>query len=481
MKTRDCFMNKILISIAFLGLFVFGVIAILANYRLGGIYWDFIAYSLFAKSFLTPAFYSALQSHTLMQALNYQNTFYYESFRAPLMPFVLLPLIVIFGQNFAVAYILLLMFLLPLAVFYISKGLKMDLWISLILFVNTYALMFLTLLNGSEMLTMILLMFAVGLISKNKWQAGILMALAGLAKYPSLIFLPLLFMLKGRNRNLAILSFIVVTLPWLAFNFYAFSNPLFGYLTSLSVFSSGNSILFPIVVIVISLRLVLGVLVPAMLIFGIMIIYLLINDRNNGNRLVSYAKKLLLESDTKLVLALFVLGLLGFLAVSLHSNLDNLPRHGYLLYIGVSILLSFGITKQINFVEKRKQEAVRTIIYIAVLLIYASMLVNFYANISTHYIFNGYGSTNQTVLSAVMALNQRGLGNCNIVSNAWVYLRFYGVKAHSPYFYNNTIQHYPILLFSNIGVPSSIVNTDNVTKIYFYNNFTISLPQNYTC
>ncbi len=471
-------MNKIVIGIAFLGLFAFGIITMLATYSAGGIYWDFIAHMLFAKSFLAPSFYSALQSHTLAQAANYQNAFYYEYYRAPLMSFVLLPLMAAFGQGVAAAYATLLIVLLMISVFYVSRGFKMDPWVSLALFANPYVLIFLTLLNGSEILAMVMLLLSVWMISRNRWQAGIFMALAGLSKFPSLVFLPLLFMLKGRDRHMAILSFILVTLPWLAFNFYAFSNPFFGYTSSLSVFGSGASALFPIGVVIASLCMVLGSLIPAAVLFGILAYY--VNREGRLRRPVD-AKRIFAGPGVGLALALLILGIIGFAAVSLHSTLDNLPRLGYLLYIGAAILLAFGISRVLNIAEGQGRGNLRLIVYAAMFFVYAVILAYTYAGLSTHYIFNGYGSNNLTVLNAVNTLDQKGLGSCNIVSNAWVYLRFQGVSAHSPFYYNATVQRYPILLFGNIGVPASTASTRNVSKIYNYQNYTIDLPENYTC
>ena len=182
-----------------------------------------------------------------------------------------------------------------------------------------------------------------------------------------------------------------------------------------------------------------------------------------------------------MALALLILGIIGFAAVSLHSTLDNLPRLGYLLYIGAAILLAFGISRVLNIAEGQGRGNLRLIVYAAMFFVYVVILAYTYAGLSTHYIFNGYGSNNLTVLNAVNTLDQKGLGSCNIVSNAWIYLRFQGVSAHSPFYYNATVQRYPILLFGNIGVPASTANTRNVSKIYNYQNYTIDLPENYTC
>jgi hypothetical protein len=92
-----------------------------------------------------------------------------------------------------------------------------------------------------------------------------------------------------------------------------------------------------------------------------------------------------------------------------------------------------------------------------------------------------YGTTNATILEGVSTINSSGLSNCSVVSNDWVYLRFYGVKAHSPYYYNQTILRYPIVSFDSIGVQPSVINTSYVERTVRYTGFSIYFPVNYSC
>ncbi len=94
---------------------------------------------------------------------------------------------------------------------------------------------------------------------------------------------------------------------------------------------------------------------------------------------------------------------------------------------------------------------------------------------------HSYGSTNPIYNTVKNALASQGLSNCNIVSNDWVYLIYAGLKAHFPYYYNYTIQHYPIVFFKYLGSNSSPVNFGNVTKRINYTEFFIAMPKNYTC
>jgi len=78
-------------------------------------------------------------------------------------------------------------------------------------------------------------------------------------------------------------------------------------------------------------------------------------------------------------------------------------------------------------------------------------------------------------------LKSLGLSNCNVVFNAWVYLLYQGIEAHSLYYYNSTVTKYAIVAFKSIGVNESLINISSVAKIYSYENFSIEIPANYIC
>ena len=55
----------------------------------------------------------------------------------------------------------------------------------------------------------------------------------------------------------------------------------------------------------------------------------------------------------------------------------------------------------------------------------------------------GQSSVNAVFGNAVATIWSDGLSGCGFVSNAWVYLKFYGVDAYSPFYYNGTMELYP--------------------------------------
>jgi len=479
-------------------LILLAIAALLKTYSTGGIYWDFIAHIFFAKALITQSFYSALLSGRLISAINYSDSFYFEYFRAPLMPVLLALLLPLLGSSTATAYILFSLLLLTFSLFYLSRAMHIELMALIPLFLTPYFLAFLTLLNGTEILTSALLIISTALLVKGKWQSGIVLALAGLAKYPSLVFLPMLLMLKGKARAKAVLAFAIATLPWLIFNAYAFGNPLKSYLTGFSEFKSGTSANFAALMpsLQITFRnllpyLVLAAFLLLLLIFWSFLYFAFLNkktsrgNKSKNKRQLTLAKTINNESTQSKIAALLILGFIGFLFLAMHGNIDNLPRYGYLIYIGVALGTAYLITQASKEIGQRiKGEAgsgAKAFIYLLIFAICTSQLLYLYYSNSTSFIFNGYGSKNSTITNSVAALKSLGLYNCNVVSNAWVYLLYQGIKAHSPYYYNSTVTKYAIVAFKSIGVNESLINISSVAKIYNYENFSIEIPANYIC
>ncbi len=83
--------------------------------------------------------------------------------------------------------------------------------------------------NGNELLAASFVLITIGLVARKSAKAGIFAALAGLAKYDSLVIIIILPFLK-KNKAKAVLYGILVTTPWLLFNYLFFGNPIESYL-----------------------------------------------------------------------------------------------------------------------------------------------------------------------------------------------------------------------------------------------------------
>ena len=164
------------------------------------------------------------------------------------------------------------------------------------------------------------------------------------------------------------------------------------------------------------------------------------------------------------------------------GSINDLPREAYLVYLGIALALIIAIT-DLSDIKVGLPFGKDLHAYLAVLLflITVGMLVYAYNSLYTDHGFGAYGSTNPIYKTVANSLASQGLGGCDVVSNDWVYLIYAGIKAHSPYYYNSSIEHYPIVFFTDMGSNNSPINFNNVTRTVNFTNFYIAFPKNYTC
>jgi hypothetical protein len=478
--------KSIAIWLAVLIVFAMSLLIINRLYSIGGVYWDFVARMLFARTLLSPYFYSSIIHGTSLNAITYANNFYIEPFREPL-PSLLMTPFVLLGVSIK-AYLFFELVLLLLALIYFCKVSKKNIGLAVLLFFTSYTLTYLSVLDGSELLSMIFLVFSAAFLIKESGKSGIFLALAGLAKYTSLIFLPVLLILPKGTRKKAFLYFILTTIPWLVFNFIAFRNPLYSYLYSIAliIFNKASyTNLNPTNAILLSLKIIFSNLVPlfTILLFVLIFYYLVLRkDKKNRIDVLELKRFSELKTEYRVSLSLLLLSILGWSILAVSNSINTLPRWGYLIYFGLLIFLIILLNDL--FALKVKSGLLKHYGYVAYTVLFivmiALLLTNF-ISLKSNFPFDGYGTTNSTLLNTISVLNSSKIPNCNFVSNGWVYLRYYGVIAHSPYYYNATIYHYDIISFNKIGVQPSIINTSQVVKTENYTGFSIETPNNYSC
>ena len=406
-KPKIVFVYTLLITI-----YAFALFDALHMYGLGGANWDFIAHWLWAKSLTNNNFYSALFSGHLANAILYGNTFYFETLRAPLTGIIMIPFTLLGGSIAMPLYFAFILALLLYSIIYISKSISINpLILSLLLF-TPYIALFLLLLNGTEIVSVILLLLLVAMLISKDWKSGIVLALAGLAKYPNLIFIPLLLFLPKEKRWKAFISFLIVTAPWIIFNTVVYHNPLLSYIISIGSFSNGGaSSYFPINIISQSLLLILPELVPALLVLviGLFLIY----GRRNGlkTQIKMLGRKFISWNDRryKIVFYFLVLGFLGFLATSLKGSINDLPRLGYLIYTGIALFLAISLSDLANKFPSNKN--IYLYLIAGLFVISTIILVTWFPY--TGYVF--YGSASPTLEAAGNAMTSQGISHCNII------------------------------------------------------------------
>ncbi len=458
-------------------IFVLALVAILTMYGMGGVQWDFIAHWLSARSLVTPAFYSTLLNGNLANAILYSNSFYFETLRAPLTGVMMIPFVALGGNGAVPVYFASVLSFLLLSAIYISRKFEIPPLILVLLIFTPYVALFLLLLNGTEIVSMGIMLVAVALLLKNDWKSGIAIGLAGLAKYPNLIFIPLIFLLPRKERYKAFLAAFLVSLPWLLFNTAVYHIPIFSYIISVGAFSGGgtNNGYFPIAVMLQSLWLILPELAPALL---ILVVAMITNSGKGAAWLKCPWKRLTtlkLDYRYKVILCFLGLGVLAWLLTAIRGSINDLPRLGYLIYGGLALLFAVSIH---DLFTKWHVTRLVYVSYVSVLfVIMAAILITWTPY--TGYVFRG--SSNPTLLAAESAINGSGISKCNMVSNNWVYLIYAGYKAHFPYYYNFTVQHYPIVYFTDLGANNTAVNFANMTKELKYPGLLVAFPKNYTC
>jgi hypothetical protein len=464
-------------AFAMLAIFALALAMVLATYRTGGLEWDFIAEVLYAKSLLSPSFYSALIGGNLSNAVLYGNSFYFEALRPPLIGLMMAPFLLLGTGAGVPLYMAFLLIFLLASLLCLSKAIRVGPLLLELLFFTPFTALFFLLLNGAEIATLCFLALFIALVLQKRWESGILLGLAGLAKYDSLIFVLLLLVLPRGARRKAFAAFVLTTLPWLAFNAVAFHSPIASYVLSIGSFSHDAQGFFSLSVIAGSLELMLPDLLPAFLALFLAFVASRVWAARRPGRAARGAD----GYRYRVVMAVFLVGLLGWLVVAVSGSMNDLPRESYLIYLGIALALGVGITDLSSSARKPPFGGrLLAVCTCALFLATAWMLVYSYLSLP-NYVFGPYGSSNSIYGDVTAALASQGLGNCSVVSNNWVYLIYDGVKAHFPYYYNSSVERYPIVFFTGAGSIDSPVNLDNVTRKVNFTGFYIAFPRNYTC
>ena len=461
-----------------------GVILILSAallyliYAINGPSWDLIVHYFNAKAVFSALNAIASNKAEIIAHITAQSdSSYYENFRAPLSAFVMM-LMLPFDSNPITPYLVLLFIGLAAAVWYASKGLGLDMLVLYALVFNPYTMYYTFIFNSTEALSMIFALLGIALVAKKSIYAGAALGIATLAKYPMAIFLPLLLLL-GKQRKIlysAVLAFLMV-LPWLAFNYIMFGNPMMSYLQSFST-AIGSSIkhtgFLPAALI--------NVLGYPLAVAAIACIAYLIEMARRGRRTIPHFS---LNSANILVLSILGLAIIEFLFTGGRYGVFVQSRFGYILALATEISAAYAITKMQQSAGKTPGKAqIRINLIVGLIaIIVLSYAVWWYYNASNYQSSYYYNPTlsNSLYSNAKAELAALGYGNCRVITNAWPYMRYLGVYAYMPFYENATEMHYPILAFSRIGPQGIILNINSSKEIYANANFSIYLPSSSIC
>jgi uncharacterized protein YuzB (UPF0349 family) len=490
------------------------ILLFLLVYFLFGPYWDIISHYLNGRTIINLVGSNVNPLHVLSGENGYSLLYYFESYRAPISYLLFASLSTVFKNPilpyFIVAYALFLFSILEF-----SKETKIERSILLLLFINSSVIFFWFMVNGEEILSIIFAIFGTIYLIKDRPVSGLFFALSVLGKYPALVLLPMAFMLTTRKKMISGLVLeLLVMLPFLAFNYLLYGNPIATFVISFYASSSSN------ISAAISWDAMLNVF-EYLLAFSIAALAFAKFYQKRVIKIPSLSFKKLNRTE-RIFAVLLVLSVADFFLTALYHDAITQTRYSYLLLFSLILIASYVLTPLLKDNEKLKL----LLLCFGVLAFAAACLATFYSlNNSTVYYYNP-NNPNSVYSNVSSVLNGLGYGNCRVISNAWVPLLYSNTDAYSPFvspeYYsqvvskayalinstkggilghiieeivNNTIiignqntfprydsDMYPIVEFRYIGVsPYQILNLNSSRVLYNGSDFVVLAPKNVTC
>ena len=457
--------------------------------------WDVMSHALNGRTMLN---YISLHEVSFEAAFagEFVNNlvYYFEPYRAPLAT-PIFAFLSIFLAEPILAYTILLYIGVAAAVYKASKELGVEPLVMLSAFFSPYALYFFFLPNSMEGLSIAFVLLGIVYLMRRSAWSGLFFGLAGLAKYPPLILLPLVILLWEKRKAAAAIGLeALAILPWLAFNYIVYGHPLYSYIAAVSniVTSARYTTVHPFAVFV-------ALMYP--IAFGVAA---LVAWRLGGAKARTRVRGMLSSYRFRVLASFAVLSLIGYAFVLPHNDFFTQERFGYLASTALVLLM---VALFYNSVPERSRYKLSRIVALAAIAILAVNLYYTYAttNVPTvrYYNPNAQGNVFQNATSELGAL---GFANCRFVSNAWVEMLYLHYPAYSPFTlytsgvitpmvehlaaqqglhysqYVKSQEEYPIVVIDNAGVSQSLIlNLGNSTMVYNRSDIQIYLPKNTSC
>jgi hypothetical protein len=147
----------------------------------------------------------------------------YEHVRAPLMPFILMILSIFTWPLAEYVFIVLVSALFCYSSVRLAKTLGFDERIFYFFLLTPFTLL-LSMINGSELLSLAVFELFIVFILEKKPYAGLMLGLAFLTRYNLVVFLPLLFIGNVKNVAKNVIAFAIPILAWMYFNLITTGN-----------------------------------------------------------------------------------------------------------------------------------------------------------------------------------------------------------------------------------------------------------------
>lgn len=440
--------------------------ALMLIYQVNGPSWDLIVHYLNAKSMLNQQF--LLRNYTVWGGLTIQKgTMYMETLRAGMTNAFMAPLLLV-SRSIFLPYLAILYLLFIASILVAAKGLGADSPVMFALLLNPYFIYTSFVFSSEEILSLAFMLIGIGLLARRNAWAGLFIGLAGLSKYTALIFLPLVLALrKPTEIAKALAIFAIATAPWLLFNWHYFGGPLDSYTASLSVnVNAANPVaIFPYAIL---------------LAFAVPILYWAVATAISNGRIIRIVKRgaASMGQSRILCLSFLALAVVGYVAISFRHTFFDQIRYASFCVAGLLLLLA--VLLKDSAMQKARAKTVMPAASLILMLAFISYFL-YYSPYTLPYNVN---SGSSVIRSSVSTIDALGYGSCRMVSNSWVYLIYYGIKAYAPFYANNiTEATYPIAAFnSTFGVGEGYIkNINSSSAVYTSRNLSIYLPANHTC
>lgn len=436
--------------------------------------WDLLAHYTNAQSLANPSFYSCFFS-TGCVFTTQNSAFYFEPFRAP-MSSLIIALLILMAKNYALQFYIAFAFIFYLFALYVAiKLMKLDPLITVSVFLSPFILYFALLANSAEILSLSFALIGISLLVRKSPLAGLFFGLASLSKYITLILLPLMLLLYKPKKVLAAIAlFILPVLPWLAVNKIAFGSFVLSYTEAFSIVSSSiftKGISAQALLVILSYTVIFSI--------AVLLTTLILGRKHGVAAMFRKARSSIIKSNAAIVaVMLLVLSAASYVYIAYDRDVFTQIRFGYMLYGSLSLCMALAF----SYLAKVRWNRALPLVIGSI-----SVIIILYTIASTMSILSykpALSIWNPVYYNAAQTLDTLGYGNCNVVSNDWIYMLHLGIHAFSPFYTNQSEYAYPIIAFYNATAAtdaSSISDISNSIAVYKSEDFSILLPKNYTC
>ncbi|MFI5412522.1 MAG: hypothetical protein ACHQX1_01375 [Candidatus Micrarchaeales archaeon] len=465
-----------------LALILISLFALISVYNAQGPGTALISNYLYGKGVTSQYFFT--KSFTVTNGTIYSGSTLIQTFSEPVSGFILgaISLVIPDIYHAILIYIILLYFAFVAALYNLAKNLGIDKFIVYAMFLNPFVIYFMFVFGSNEILSSIFLILAISYIVKGSSKSGLLMGLANLSSYATLLFLPLLIFVEDKKKVLLAFAFWAVpTLLWMAFNYYYFGNPFFGYYRALInlVFTLGKSQLY--------LESLISVLIYPVL-YGILFSFLYFTSK----AYVVYGRVMkrpgigpiqLPERAHAAAYAAVVLAIIGFLIIQPGFNSIQQTIAGFLIVISFIMMFAILTGETVNRLGSRLSYPVPMATLAISVIVMLGFVYYYYTGLTYNEAAYNIENVHSVYANAISELGALNLSNCRIVSNAWIDMRYLNVSAYSYLYPNSTSFKYPIVDFSSDALKQvPFYYVQNETNVRYSNiNYSIFVPRNYSC